>query len=63
LIAEKSVRGLFCDYRELMKEIQHCYNQQASPTELEILRPVFDAEVLVLDELGAVKPRSGSGTR
>jgi DNA replication protein DnaC len=25
-------------------------------TELEILRPVFDAEVLVLDELGAAKP-------
>jgi DNA replication protein DnaC len=25
-------------------------------TELDVLRPVFDAEVLVLDELGAVKP-------
>jgi len=48
--------GLFCDYRELLKEIQHSYNPQVASTELEILRPVFDAEVLVLDELGASKP-------
>jgi hypothetical protein len=52
LIAEKGVRGMFCDYRELLKEIQHSYNPQVATTELEILRPVFEAEVLVLDELG-----------
>ena len=56
LIVEKGVRGLFCDYRELLKEIQHSYNPQVFTTELDILRPVFDAEVLVLDELGASKP-------
>lgn len=56
LIAEKGVHGLFCDYRELLKEIQHSYNPQVSTTEMEILRPVFEAEVLVLDELGAAKP-------
>jgi DNA replication protein DnaC len=56
LVVEKGVRGLFCDYRELLKEIQHSYNPQVATTELEILRPVFDAEVLVLDELGASKP-------
>ena len=32
------------------------YNPSVQTSELEILRPVFDAEVLVLDELGAVKP-------
>ena len=56
LIGERGARGLFCDYRELLKEIQHSYNTQVATTELEILRPVFDAEVLVLDELGASKP-------
>lgn len=56
LIVEKGVRGLFCDYRELLKEIQHSYNPQVATTELEILRPVFEAEVLVLDEIGASKP-------
>ncbi len=56
LISQKGVRGLFCDYRELLKEIQHSYNPQVATTELEILKPVFEAEVLVLDELGAAKP-------
>ncbi len=56
LIAEKGVHGLFCDYRELLKNIQHSYNPQVATTEMQILRPVFDAEVLVLDELGAAKP-------
>ena len=56
LIVEKGVHGLFCDYRELLKQIQHSYNPQVATTEMEILQPVFDAEVLVLDELGAAKP-------
>src|SRR5215470_8677694 len=56
LVLEKGVHGLFCDYRELLKEIQNSYNPQVATTELEILAPVFESEVLVLDELGAAKP-------
>jgi DNA replication protein DnaC len=56
LIQEKGVRGLFCDYRELLKRIQESYNPMVATTELQILAPVFDAEVLILDELGAQKP-------
>lgn len=56
LIAVKGARGLFCDYRELLKEVQHSYNPQVLTTELAVLQPVFEAEVLVLDELGAAKP-------
>jgi DNA replication protein DnaC len=56
LIRSKGVHCLFCDYRELLKQIQNSYNASVQTTEMEILRPVFDAEVLVLDELGAVKP-------
>src|SRR5271165_5196614 len=56
LITLKGVRGLFCDYRELLKEIQHSYNPQVAMTELQVLEPIFQAEVLVLDELGAQKP-------
>ena len=56
LIRSKGVPCLFCDYRELLKEIQNSYNPQVQTTELEILQPIFNAEVLVLDELGAVKP-------
>jgi DNA replication protein DnaC len=56
LIEEKSVQALFYDYRELLKQIQHSYNPQVNSTELDVLKPVFDAEVLILDELGAQKP-------
>ena len=55
LIREKGIHCLFCDYRELLKSIQNSYNPQVQATEMEILEPVFDAEVLVLDELGAVR--------
>jgi DNA replication protein DnaC len=56
LIMDRGVRGLFCDYRELLKKIQNSYNPQVATTELELLKPVFAAEVLVLDDLGAQKP-------
>ena len=56
LVQERGVKGLFCDYRELLKNIQNSYNPQVNTTELELLKPVFAAEVLVLDDLGAQKP-------
>jgi DNA replication protein DnaC len=56
LIESKVMPCLFCDYRELLKQIQNSYNPQVQATELELLRPVFEAEVLVLDELGAIRP-------
>ena len=56
LIVRRGVAGLFYDYRELLKEVQNSYNRDVAATELGILRPVFEAEVLVLDELGAAKP-------
>jgi DNA replication protein DnaC len=56
LVAERGATGLFFDYRDLLKQVQNSYNPQVRETELEVLRPVFEAEVLVLDELGASKP-------
>jgi DNA replication protein DnaC len=52
----KGIPGLFYDFRDLLKEIQDSYNPNTHTSELRILGPVFDAEVLVLDELGASKP-------
>ncbi len=60
LSRERGVRGLFCDYRELLKNIQHSYNPQVATTEMEVLRPVYSAEVLILDDLGAQKPNEWS---
>jgi DNA replication protein DnaC len=56
LILSKGIACLFYDYRELLKQIQNSYNDSVKATELDVLKPVFDTEVLVLDELGAVKP-------
>jgi DNA replication protein DnaC len=48
--------GLFCDYRELLKEIQSSYNPASESTEMGILEPIRTVEILVLDDLGASKP-------
>jgi DNA replication protein DnaC len=56
LVTEKGAGGLFCDYRDLLKQIRNSYDPQVATTEMDVLRPVLEAEVLVLDELGAEKP-------
>lgn len=56
LILEKRVRGLFFDWQELLKLVQNSYNPSVAATELSLLQPVFDAEILVLDDLGSTKP-------
>jgi DNA replication protein DnaC len=48
--------GLFCDYRELLKEIQASYNPASESTEVGVLEPVRTVEILVVDDLGASKP-------
>jgi len=56
LIRRKGIPCLFYEYRELLKSIQNSYNSDVKTTELALLQPVFDTEVLLLDELGAIKP-------
>jgi DNA replication protein DnaC len=55
-LVNKGINCLFYDFRDLLKEIQDSYNSVSQTTELRVLEPVYEAEVLVLDELGAVKP-------
>jgi len=55
-LIKKGVHCLFCDYRELLKQIQNCYNPSVQATELEVLQPVFETEVVFIDDIGAVKP-------
>jgi DNA replication protein DnaC len=56
VIVEKGDGGLFYDFRDLLREIQASWNSVSQTSELEVLRPVLEARVLVLDELGANKP-------
>jgi len=56
LIRQKSIPCLFCTFPELLKEIQNSYNPNTQSSEMRILEPILDTQVLVLDELGAQKP-------
>ena len=56
LVVEKQVRGLFYDVRDLLRLIRSTYNPVVRTAEMDILRPVMTAELLVLDDLGAEKP-------
>jgi DNA replication protein DnaC len=56
LIEKKGVSCLFYEFGSLLKEIQNSYNPVSQTSELKVLTPVIEAEVLVLDELGATKP-------
>jgi DNA replication protein DnaC len=55
-LIEKGIACLFYEFGSLLKEIQNSYNPISQTSELKVLAPVLEAEVLVLDELGASKP-------
>lgn len=55
LITEYNKVGLFYDYRALLKQIQNTYSPQTAETEADVLDPVYKADILLLDELGAEK--------
>jgi len=56
LMLRKGVECLFYDFHDLLKAIRDSYNPVSQNSELSILQPVLDAEVLLLDELGAYNP-------
>jgi len=56
VIVEKGAHGLFYDVRDLLRMIRSTYNPVVRTAEMDVLRPVMDAELLVLDDLGAEKP-------
>src|SRR5262245_53534357 len=49
LVAEKRVRGLFYGVPDLLRLIRSTYNPVVRTAEMDILRPVMSAELLVLD--------------
>jgi DNA replication protein DnaC len=55
LIQVSGARGLFYDTRDLLRIIRSTYDPSIRTTELEILRPVMTADLLVLDDIGAEK--------
>lgn len=55
-LTERGFSCLFYEFGSLLKEIQDSYNANTQSSELGVLAPVLNVDVLVLDELGASKP-------
>ena len=55
IVQRTGARGLFYDTRDLLRVIRSTYDPAIRTTELEVLRPVLTADLLVLDDLGAEK--------
>jgi DNA replication protein DnaC len=56
LITRKSVECLFTDFRELLQQIRESYDPVSENSELRLLFPVVETEVLLLDELVSANP-------
>lgn len=56
LMDQYGLRGRFVDFGALIESIQGSFDPRTDDNKQSLLRPVQDAEVLVLDELGVRKP-------
>jgi len=54
-IVRKGARAVFYEVRELLKLVRDTYRNSTEISELDVLKPVLEAELLVLDDLGAEK--------
>lgn len=55
-LLRKGIAGRFYDYCSLLKEIQSAYHPESGLAEREVLGPPMEVEVMVLDDLGAMRP-------
>jgi DNA replication protein DnaC len=53
LVTNKGARGQFWDFHELIRMIRSSYDEATRTTELQVLEPVVEADILLLDDLGA----------
>ena len=53
VIRLKGARGYFFETRELLRLVRDTYNRSVEETEMDVLGPVLEADLLVLDDLGA----------
>src|SRR5688572_11480187 len=52
-IKTTGVRAKYYDTRGLLTQIRSTYNSQTKTAEIDIIRPIMDADLLILDDLGA----------
>src|SRR6266516_2895316 len=52
--------GYFCEYGALLREIQQSYSTETEATEMRLLAPILSVDVLVIDDLGCIKPAAAT---
>ena len=55
VVLTRGARGLFYDTRDLLRVIRSTYNPLVRTAEMDVLRPVMEADILVLDDIGSEK--------
>ena len=55
VILTRGARGLFYDVRELLRLIRSTYDPLVKASESDVMRPVMNADLLVLDDIGSEK--------
>lgn len=55
-LLQRGHTGYFCEYGALLREIQQSYSRETEATEIGLLAPILSAEILVIDDLGCIKP-------
>jgi DNA replication protein DnaC len=58
LVATKGVAGLYVDFSDLLMKITTSFRPDADFSKESVLTPYSEAELLVVDELGASKPHA-----
>jgi DNA replication protein DnaC len=52
-LLKKGISCLFVDFHELLAEIRNSYDELSQTSELQILRPILNVDVLLLDDLAS----------
>src|SRR5262249_28844605 len=53
IVRTTAVRAMYHDTRALLAQIRSTYNSFTRTAEMDVIRPVMDAPLLILDDLGA----------
>jgi DNA replication protein DnaC len=56
MIERHVLRGIFYDMASLLRDIQNTYSPASQGSELQVLAPIYEAPIVVLDELGLTRP-------
>ncbi|MDQ7007719.1 MAG: ATP-binding protein [Acidobacteriota bacterium] len=55
LVEQRGAVGLFAEFNDLLRRIQETFDRRSQTPSWDVLRPALEADVLLLDDLGATR--------